>query len=81
MITSGFPATEIEPVVSEGLTARRACGITWDMRYPQGGALTAERQQFRKELRLQASERFAQGEAGSTIDRDLPVSELFPSSV
>ncbi|WP_268252711.1 hypothetical protein [Streptomyces galilaeus] len=35
------------------------------MRYPQGGGLTAERQQFREELRLQAAERFAKDEASS----------------
>jgi hypothetical protein len=44
------------------------------MRYPQGGGLTAERQQFREELRLKAAERFAQGEARSAIAKDLRVS-------
>ncbi|WEH37268.1 winged helix-turn-helix domain-containing protein [Streptomyces sp. AM 4-1-1] len=44
------------------------------MRYPQGGGLTAERQQFREELRLQAAERFALGEGSSVIARDLRVS-------
>ncbi|GGW65134.1 hypothetical protein GCM10010381_57610 [Streptomyces xantholiticus] len=44
------------------------------MRYPQGGGLTAERQQFREELRLKAAERFAKGEASSVIARDLRVS-------
>ncbi|CAL9675203.1 hypothetical protein SUDANB9_07763 [Streptomyces sp. enrichment culture] len=44
------------------------------MQYPQGGGLTAERQQFREELRLQAAERFAQGEASSVIATDLRVS-------
>ncbi|MFJ9445911.1 transposase [Kitasatospora sp. NPDC101235] len=44
------------------------------MRYPQGGGLTAERQQFREELRLKAAERFAQGEASSVIAKDLRVS-------
>ncbi|MER6639021.1 winged helix-turn-helix domain-containing protein [Streptomyces microflavus] len=44
------------------------------MRYPQGGGLTAERQQFREELRLQAAERFALGEGSSAITRDLRVS-------
>ncbi|MGC5346947.1 hypothetical protein ACPXCF_29425, partial [Streptomyces sp. DT171] len=47
------------------------------MRYPQGGGLTAERQQFREELRLQAAERFALGEGSSAIARDLRVSERF----
>lgn len=37
------------------------------MRYPRGGGLTAERQQFREKLRLKAAERFAQGEASSAI--------------
>ncbi|MFD7863669.1 hypothetical protein [Streptomyces sp. NPDC059783] len=41
------------------------------MRYPQGGGLTAERQEFREELRLRAAERFAQGEASSVIATDL----------
>ncbi|WP_446447427.1 IS630 family transposase [Streptomyces hydrogenans] len=44
------------------------------MRYPQGGGLTAERQQFREGLRLQAAERFARGEASSVIAKDLRVS-------
>ncbi|MCX4736222.1 winged helix-turn-helix domain-containing protein [Streptomyces sp. NBC_01363] len=44
------------------------------MRHPQGGGLTAERQQFREELRLQAAERFVRGEAGSVIAKDLRVS-------
>ncbi|MFJ6868523.1 transposase [Streptomyces termitum] len=44
------------------------------MRYPQGGGLTAERQQFREGLRLKAAERFAQGEAGSVIAKALRVS-------
>ncbi|GGS90360.1 hypothetical protein GCM10010206_61420 [Streptomyces cinerochromogenes] len=43
------------------------------MRYPQGGGLTAERQQFREELRLEAAERFAQGEASSVIARALRI--------
>ncbi|MFB7429545.1 winged helix-turn-helix domain-containing protein [Streptomyces hydrogenans] len=44
------------------------------MRYPQGGGLTAERQQFREELRLQAAERFARGEASYVIAKGLRVS-------
>ncbi|WP_261988596.1 helix-turn-helix domain-containing protein [Streptomyces sp. wa22] len=44
------------------------------MRYPQGGGLTAERQHFREELRLQAAERFARGEGTTAIARDLRVS-------
>ncbi|MFG3353546.1 helix-turn-helix domain-containing protein [Streptomyces sp. NPDC048001] len=44
------------------------------MRYPQGGGLTAERQQFREELRLQAAERFARCEANSAIAKGLRVS-------
>jgi transposase len=44
------------------------------MRYPQGGGLTAERQYKREELRLQAAERFAQGEGSTSIARDLRVS-------
>ncbi|MGW3121058.1 IS630 family transposase [Streptomyces sp. NPDC001107] len=43
------------------------------MRYPQGGGLTAERQQFREELRLKAAEWFAQGEASSVIAKALRV--------
>ncbi|MFG2266682.1 winged helix-turn-helix domain-containing protein [Streptomyces sp. NPDC048720] len=43
------------------------------MRYPQGGGPTAERQQFREELRLKAAERFAQGEASSVIAKALRV--------
>ncbi|MFF6804597.1 helix-turn-helix domain-containing protein [Streptomyces sp. NPDC012616] len=44
------------------------------MRYPQGGGLTAERQQFREELRIEAADRFARGEASSVIAKDLRVS-------
>ncbi|MFJ1730778.1 helix-turn-helix domain-containing protein [Streptomyces sp. NPDC088254] len=42
------------------------------MWHPQGG-LTAERQQFREELRPKAAERFARGEASSVIAKDLRV--------
>jgi transposase len=44
------------------------------MRYPQGGGLTAERQDRREELRLRAAERFARGEGSTSIARDLRVS-------
>lgn len=44
------------------------------MRYPQGGGLTAGRQQFREELRLKAAERFARSEAILVIAKDLRVS-------
>lgn len=44
-----------------------ACGST-------RGGLTAERQRFREELRLEAAERFANGEASSVIAEDLRVS-------
>ncbi|GGZ25383.1 hypothetical protein GCM10010327_65100 [Streptomyces nitrosporeus] len=44
------------------------------MRYPQGGGLSAERQQFREELRLKAAERFALGEGSTAITIDLRVS-------
>ncbi|MFA3843852.1 helix-turn-helix domain-containing protein [Streptomyces aureus] len=44
------------------------------MRHPQGGGLTAERQQFREELRLRAAEGFARGEASSVTAEDLRVS-------
>ncbi|MFJ3278470.1 winged helix-turn-helix domain-containing protein [Streptomyces halstedii] len=44
------------------------------MRYPQGGGLTAERQLFREELRLQAADRFALGEGSTSIAKDLRVS-------
>ncbi|MFR9757592.1 winged helix-turn-helix domain-containing protein [Streptomyces sp. TR06-5] len=44
------------------------------MRCPQGGGLTAERQRFREELRLQAAERFARGEGSTAIAKDLRVS-------
>lgn len=44
------------------------------MRYPQGGGLTPERQQFREELRLQTAERFARGEGSTAIAKDLRVS-------
>jgi transposase len=44
------------------------------MRYPQGGGLTPERQQFREELRLQAAERFEQDISNAVIARELRVS-------
>jgi transposase len=44
------------------------------MRYSQGGRLTAERQQSREGLWLQAAEGFARGEASSVIAKDLRVS-------
>ncbi|MFR9758215.1 helix-turn-helix domain-containing protein [Streptomyces sp. TR06-5] len=44
-----------------------ACGIHRE-------AATAERQQFREELRLQAVERFARGEGSTAIAKDLHVS-------
>ncbi|MEU7244423.1 winged helix-turn-helix domain-containing protein [Streptomyces sparsogenes] len=44
------------------------------MRYPQGDGLTAESQQVREELRLQAAERFARSAASSLIAKDLRVS-------
>lgn len=39
-----------------------------------GGGLTADRQHFREELRLQAAQRFARGEGSTAIVRDLRVS-------
>ncbi|KAA9378213.1 helix-turn-helix domain-containing protein [Microbispora cellulosiformans] len=53
--------------------ARRPCGFTGACDIHQGGGLTAERQQFREELRLKAAERFAQGEASSVIANALGV--------
>ncbi|MBK3584147.1 winged helix-turn-helix domain-containing protein [Streptomyces sp. MBT57] len=44
------------------------------MRYSQGGGLTAERHQFREELRLKVAERFVLGETSSVIAKDLRVS-------
>lgn len=44
------------------------------MRYAQGGGLTAERQEFRERLRLEAAERFARGEKNAVIAKDLRVS-------
>ncbi|MFB7558790.1 helix-turn-helix domain-containing protein [Streptomyces brevispora] len=45
-----------------------------DTRYPQGGELTAERQEFRGRLRLEAAERFGRGETNAVIAKDLRVS-------
>ncbi|MER5843489.1 hypothetical protein ABT099_24970 [Streptomyces prasinus] len=44
------------------------------MRYAQGGGLTDERRSFREELRLEAAERFQQGDENADIARDLRVS-------
>lgn len=46
------------------------------MRYPQGGGLTAERPQFREELRLKAAERFARGEVALFVRTDSRCSPL-----
>ncbi|WP_247702976.1 hypothetical protein [Streptomyces sp. F63] len=48
------------------------------MRYAQGGGLTDERRAFRGKLRLEAAERFVQGEENAVIAHDLRVSEPFP---
>ncbi|MET8630328.1 winged helix-turn-helix domain-containing protein [Kitasatospora sp. NPDC004669] len=45
------------------------------MRHAQGGGLTAERQAFREQVRLEAAARFEAGEKTSAIARDLRVSE------
>jgi hypothetical protein len=44
------------------------------MRYARGGGLTAERQEFRERLRLQAAEQFARGERNTVIAKDLRAS-------
>ncbi|MGA5606421.1 IS630 family transposase, partial [Streptomyces griseoincarnatus] len=44
------------------------------MRYAQGGGLTGERRVFRRKLRMEAAERFAQGDEDSVIAHDLRVS-------
>ncbi len=43
------------------------------MGYAQGGGLTAERRVFRERLRMEAAERFAQGEESTVIAHDLLV--------
>jgi transposase len=44
------------------------------MRYAQGGGLTDERRAFREKLRLEAAERFQQGDESTVIAHDLRVS-------
>ncbi|MEU8952447.1 winged helix-turn-helix domain-containing protein [Streptomyces sp. NPDC048489] len=44
------------------------------MRYAQGGGLTGERRALREKLRLEAAERFAQGDENLVIAHDLRVS-------
>ncbi|MFG2441185.1 helix-turn-helix domain-containing protein, partial [Streptomyces sp. NPDC048508] len=44
------------------------------MRYAQGGGLTDERRAFREKLRLEAAERFQQGDESADIAHDLRVS-------
>lgn len=44
------------------------------MRYAQGGGLTDERRSFREKLRLEAAERFRQGDENNVIAHDLRVS-------
>ncbi|MFE6946699.1 winged helix-turn-helix domain-containing protein [Streptomyces chartreusis] len=44
------------------------------MRYAQGGGLTDERRAFREKLRMEAAERFAQGDETPVIAHDLRVS-------
>lgn len=41
------------------------------MRYAQGGGLTDERRAFRAKLRMEAAERFAQGDENAVIAHDL----------
>ncbi|GAA1964834.1 hypothetical protein GCM10009838_22750 [Catenulispora subtropica] len=43
------------------------------MRYPQGGGLTAERQVFREQIRMEAAERFAAGEDSAAVAKTLRV--------
>jgi transposase len=43
------------------------------VRYPQGGGLTAERQAFREQIRMQAAERFAAGENSASVAKALRV--------
>ncbi|MFH8469513.1 helix-turn-helix domain-containing protein [Streptomyces sp. NPDC017991] len=45
------------------------------MRYADGGGLTAERRAAREGIRLEAGQRFAQGDRTSDIAKDLRVSE------
>ena len=44
------------------------------MRYAQGGGLTDEGRGFREKLRMEAAERFAQGDENAAIARDRRVS-------
>ncbi|WP_370666114.1 helix-turn-helix domain-containing protein [Streptomyces sp. IBSBF 2507] len=44
------------------------------MRYAQGGGLTDERRAFREKLRMEAAERFRQGDENTVIAHDLRVS-------
>ncbi|MEU3862558.1 winged helix-turn-helix domain-containing protein [Streptomyces sp. NPDC028722] len=44
------------------------------MRYAQGGGLTDERRAFREKLRLEAAERFVQGDGNAVIAHELRVS-------
>ncbi|MEU7499421.1 winged helix-turn-helix domain-containing protein [Streptomyces griseofuscus] len=44
------------------------------MRYAQGGGLTDERWAFREQLRMEAAERFAQGDENAVIAHELRVS-------
>jgi hypothetical protein len=39
------------------------------VRYPQGGGLTAERQAFREQIRMEAAGRFAAGEDSAVVAR------------
>ncbi|MEU2874809.1 hypothetical protein [Streptomyces sp. NPDC007070] len=48
--------------------------VSPDIRYSQGGGLTAEQQQSGEELRLKAAERSAQDGASPVIAKDLRVS-------
>ncbi|WP_343233861.1 helix-turn-helix domain-containing protein [Streptomyces sp. E2N171] len=44
------------------------------MSYAEGGGLTGERRVLRRKLRMEAAERFAQGDENSVIAHDLRVS-------
>ncbi len=69
-----FTCTEL--CTFHGNADNGSCSLRYrrGMRYPQGGGLTAERQRFREELRLQAAERFVGDEASSVIAKDVRVS-------
>jgi hypothetical protein len=61
---------QLVKMLEDLLLVRPGSFVQWS----EEGGLTAERQQFREELRIETAERFARGETSSVIAKALRVS-------